>query len=204
MSHSTEIDSKDAWGGGQSPLKVSYGKMMMWFFLVSDALTFGGLLTSYGFIRHKYADVWPKAENVFTHFPFVEQHLPLAYVGLMTFILIMSSVTMVLAVEAGHRNDKRKVIVWMFWTIVGGATFGSYNEDGQTVFTFSVAIDSKYQGRGFGKKLVQDVMGLASGEGYFNVWVVNPNMAKLLESMGFETESSRGWSQNSPHMTYYS
>ncbi|MCD6018012.1 MAG: cytochrome oxidase subunit [Bacteroidetes bacterium] len=95
----------------------------MWFFLVSDALTFGGLLVSYGFIRHKYVDVWPKAENVFTHFPFVEQHLPLAYVGLMTFILIMSSVTMVLAVEAGHRNDKKKVIVWMFWTIVGGATF---------------------------------------------------------------------------------
>ena len=123
MSHSTEIDSKHAWDGGQSPLGVSYGKMMMWFFLISDALTFGGLLTSYGFIRHKYADVWPKAENVFTHFPFVEQHLPLAYVGLMTFILIMSSVTMVLAVEAGHRNDKKKVIVWMFWTIVGGATF---------------------------------------------------------------------------------
>ena len=123
MSHSTEVDSKNAWDGGQSPFGVSYGKMMMWFFLVSDALTFGGLLTSYGFIRHKYADVWPKAENVFTHFPFIEQHLPLAYVGLMTFILIMSSVTMVLAVEAGHRNDRRKVTVWMFWTIVGGATF---------------------------------------------------------------------------------
>jgi len=123
MSHSTEIDSKQAWDGGQSPFRISYGKMMMWFFLISDALTFGGLLVSYGFIRHKYADVWPKAENVFTHFPFIEQHLPLAYVGLMTFILIMSSVTMVLAVEAGHRNDKQKVILWMFWTIVGGATF---------------------------------------------------------------------------------
>jgi cytochrome c oxidase subunit 3 len=123
MSHSTQIDSKHAWDGGQSPFRVSYGKMMMWFFLVSDALTFGGLLVSYGFIRHKYVDVWPKAENVFTHFPFIEQHLPLAYVGLMTFILIMSSVTMVLAVEAGHRNDRRKVTVWMFWTIVGGATF---------------------------------------------------------------------------------
>ncbi len=123
MSQSTEIDSKNAWDGGQSPLGVSYGKMMMWFFLISDALTFGGLLMSYGFIRHKYADVWPKAENVFTHFPFIEQHLPLAYVGLMTFILIMSSVTMVLAVEAGHRNDRKKVTVWMFWTIVGGALF---------------------------------------------------------------------------------
>ncbi|MBL7933576.1 MAG: cytochrome c oxidase subunit 3 [Bacteroidia bacterium] len=123
MAHSVEIDSKEAWSGGRSPFNLSYGKIFMWFFLVSDALTFGGLLVSYGFIRHKYADVWPKAEHVFTHFPFVEQHIPLAYVGLMTFILIMSSVTMVLAVEAGHRMDKRGVTIWMFWTIVGGAAF---------------------------------------------------------------------------------
>ena len=63
MAHSAEIDSKEAWDGGVSPFKLSYGKMFMWFFLVSDALTFGGLLISYGFIRHKYAEVWPKAEN---------------------------------------------------------------------------------------------------------------------------------------------
>ena len=123
MAHSIEIDPKEAWSGGQSPFRLSYGKMFMWFFLVSDALTFGGLLVSYGFIRHKYAEVWPKAEHVFTHFPFVEQHLPLAYVGLMTFILIMSSVTMVLAVEAGHRMNKKGVVLWMFWTIVGGLAF---------------------------------------------------------------------------------
>ncbi len=123
MAHTAEIDSKEAWGGGQSPFKLAYGKLFMWFFLVSDALTFGGLLISYGFIRHKYADVWPKAEHVFTHFPFVQQHIPLAYVGLMTFILIMSSVTMVLAVEAGHRMDRKGVITWMFWTIVGGLAF---------------------------------------------------------------------------------
>jgi cytochrome c oxidase subunit III len=123
MAHTAEVDAKDAWGGGVSPFRLSYGKIFMWFFLVSDALTFGGLLISYGFIRHKYADVWPKAENVFTHFPFIEQHIPLAYVGLMTFILIMSSVTMVLAVEAGHRMDKRGVTIWMFWTIIGGLAF---------------------------------------------------------------------------------
>lgn len=123
MAHTAEIDPKEAWSGGHSPFRLSYGKMMMWFFLVSDALTFGGLLISYGFIRHKYAEVWPKAEHVFTHFPFIHDHVPLAYVGLMTFILIMSSVTMVLAVEAGHRMDRRGVTMWMFWTIVGGATF---------------------------------------------------------------------------------
>jgi cytochrome c oxidase subunit 3 len=49
--------------------------------------------------------------------------LPLVFVGIMTFILIMSSVTMVLAVEAGHRMDQKAVEKWMLWTIVGGVTF---------------------------------------------------------------------------------
>ncbi|MEO6904238.1 MAG: cytochrome c oxidase subunit 3 [Bacteroidia bacterium] len=118
-----ETDSDSAWSGGKSPFRVSYGKMFMWFFLVSDALTFTGLLCAYGFMRHKHPEVWPNPGDVFTHFPGYEGHLPLAYVGLMTLILIMSSVTMVLAVEAGHRNDKRKVIMFMLLTIIGGAMF---------------------------------------------------------------------------------
>lgn len=122
-SHSVAMDDKDAWGGGKSPFAVSYGKMMMWFFLISDALTFGGLLTSYGFMRYKYTDIWADPGKVFTHFPFFHGEIPLAYVGLMTFILIMSSVTMVLAVEAGHRNDKKAVTIWMLLTIVGGLMF---------------------------------------------------------------------------------
>lgn len=123
MGHAIQFDQKTAWNGGQSPFRMSYGKIFMWFFLVSDALTFSGLLCAYGFIRHKYSGVWPVAENVFTHFPFVKQHIPLAYVGLMTFILIMSSVTMVLAVEAGHRNYKKGVVIWLFLTIIGGLMF---------------------------------------------------------------------------------
>lgn len=115
--------AKQDWGGGASPFRVSYGKLMMWFFLVSDALTFSGLLVGYGFMRHKWPDVWPDPGQVFTHFPFIESHQPLLYVGLMTLILIMSSVTMVLAVEAGHRSDKKKVIIWMLFTIIGGLMF---------------------------------------------------------------------------------
>ena len=42
------------WGGGNRPLNASYGKMMMWFFIVSDALTFSGFIVSYGFARFKY------------------------------------------------------------------------------------------------------------------------------------------------------
>ena len=124
MSHTEVVDSKTAWAGNNnSPFGAGYGKLMMWFFLMSDALSFTGFLAAYGFYRHDYADIWPTAENVFTHFPFMHGDHPLLYVALMTFILIMSSVTMVLAVEAGHRMDKKKVIVWMFWTIVGGLIF---------------------------------------------------------------------------------
>ena len=121
----TEVSSKEAWGGGVSPVKTSYGKQMMWFFLVSDALTFGALLTALGFMKHRFADVWPLCENVFYHFPGTHAHLPLIYVALMTFILIVSSVTMVLAVEAGHRKDKKGVAKWLLLTVVGGVFFVS-------------------------------------------------------------------------------
>ncbi len=66
---------------------------------------------------------WPAPELVFNHFPGTHGHLPLMFVSLMTFILIMSSVTMVLAVEAGQRMDKKKVQTFMLWTIVGGLLF---------------------------------------------------------------------------------
>jgi cytochrome c oxidase subunit 3 len=116
-------DNIKAWGGGEKPYNASYGKLMMWFFLVTDALTFSAFLASYGFSRFKYQDVWPKAEEVFTHFPFLHGDHPLLFVALMTFILIMSSVTMVLAVNYGHKMQKNKVILWLSLTIVGGLMF---------------------------------------------------------------------------------
>ncbi len=112
------------WGGGNEPLKVSYGKMMMWFFILSDALTFTGFLASYGFARYKFADSWPIADEVFNHFPFLHGvDAPMYYVALMTFILIFSSVTMVLAVDAGHQMKRAKVTFYMLLTIIGGVIF---------------------------------------------------------------------------------
>lgn len=121
--HAKPINKEELWGGGQSPFSITYGKMMMWYFLVSDALTFGGLLTAYGVIRHGSTDPWPVGEQVFEALPFLTGSYPLMYVALMTFILIISSVTMVLAVEAGHRNDKKGVIKWLGYTIIGGFFF---------------------------------------------------------------------------------
>ena len=112
------------WGGGNEPMNASYGKMMMWFFIVSDALTFSGFLAAYGFSRFKFIETWPLADEVFTHFPFMHGvSAPMYYVALMTFILIFSSVTMVLAVDAGHQMKKTKVAVYMLLTIVGGLIF---------------------------------------------------------------------------------
>ena len=119
---STGTEGK-TWGGGNRPMNASYGKMMMWFFIVSDALTFSGFLAAYGFSRFKFIDSWPIADEVFTHIPFYHEPAPMIYVAFMTFILIMSSVTMVLAVDAGHHLKKNKVILYLFLTIVGGLIF---------------------------------------------------------------------------------
>ena len=112
------------WDGGNEPMGASYGKLMMWFFIVSDALTFSGFLAAYGFSRFKFIETWPLADEVFTHFPFLHGvSAPMYYVALMTFILIFSSVTMVLAVDAGHHLQKSKVAFYMFLTIIGGFIF---------------------------------------------------------------------------------
>lgn len=111
------------WAGGRSPFSVEYGKLMMWFFLLSDAFTFSSLLIAYGALRFS-ATSWPAADKVFQSVPgMYDSGKPLVFVGIMTFILILSSVTMVLAVEAGHRMAKKEVTWWMIATVVGGFMF---------------------------------------------------------------------------------
>ena len=132
------VFDKKTWMGGVEPMKASYGKLMMWFFLISDTFTFSALLVTYGLIRFSYQAYdpalhgdfhfsnlyWPIPEQVYQAVPFLHgMELPLVFVGIMTFILIFSSVTMVLAVEAGHRMDRAAVEKYMLWTILGGLTF---------------------------------------------------------------------------------
>ena len=120
----TVISNEHALDGGPGPLGATYGKMMMWYFILSDALTFSGFLAAYGFSRFKFIETWPIADEVFNHFPFLHGvNAPMYYVALMTFILIFSSVTMVLAVDAGHHMKKSKVAFYMFLTIIGGFIF---------------------------------------------------------------------------------
>lgn len=126
------VDKKALIEGERPMFNASFGKLMMWFFLVSDAFTFSSLLIAYGALRIRSVtdaslQAWANPEKVFTHVPILHElfHIdaPLVFVGIMTFILIVSSVTMVLAVEAGHRKSRKEVSKWVLYTIIGGSTF---------------------------------------------------------------------------------
>jgi cytochrome c oxidase subunit 3 len=85
-------------------------------FIVSDALTFSGFLAAYGFLdlnllKHGH---WPMK---CLHFPFMHGVLPYVLRSINDFYFDFSSVTMVLAVDAGHQMKKDKVVFYMFLTI---------------------------------------------------------------------------------------
>jgi cytochrome c oxidase subunit 3 len=100
------------WTGGVSPFGVSWQKLMMWIFLVSDAILFAGFLAAYGFVRLANG-VWPDQAEVFS----------MAYIGAMTFVLITSSATMASAVGAAHKGDLTTARRWVLLTTVGGLVF---------------------------------------------------------------------------------
>lgn len=116
------------WEGAKAPFKASYGKLMMWYFLLSDAFTFSGFLIAYGALRFS-SPTWPVPDAVFQTAPFGIHNLfpgdkaPLIFVTFMSFLLIISSVTMVRAVQEGHRENKNGVVFWMVLTIIGGLGF---------------------------------------------------------------------------------
>ena len=111
-----------SWEGAEYPFKVGYGKLMIWYFLLSDAFTFAGFLIAYGTLRFSMPS-WPVPDFVFSTFPFLEGHHPLLFVTLMTFVLLFSSFTMIRAVQEGHRENRRGVAIWMGLTILGGLGF---------------------------------------------------------------------------------
>jgi cytochrome c oxidase subunit 3 len=72
---STEVFEKRAWMGGVEPMKVSYGKLMMWFFLISDTFTFSALLVTYGLIRFSFPAYDPAIHGAFNSQTYTGQFL---------------------------------------------------------------------------------------------------------------------------------
>jgi len=97
----------------ESPLTPeSWGKLGMWLFLAGDAMSFGGLIVGYGILRHA-STKWPIPAEV----------LGINLTALMTFVLIVSSVTMVLSLSAIQHGDRAKFNKFMGLTILGGLFF---------------------------------------------------------------------------------
>ncbi len=113
MSDATVEIRSDVWGGGVRPLGVGSRKLGMWLFIVSDSLTFAALLVAYSYLRVATPD-WP---TPFALWPSI------AVATIMTFCLLSSSVTMVLAVAAAHAGRVSDAVKWLLFTIGGGLAF---------------------------------------------------------------------------------
>lgn len=91
---------------------VSNEKMAMWAFLGSECLLFGALISTYLLYRGR-SIVGPYPEDVYD----------IPFTSVSSFVLLMSSLTMVLALSAIQRNDLRRLRVWLLATALLGSTF---------------------------------------------------------------------------------
>ena len=92
--------------------KASPGKIGMWLFLVTDAMSFSGFLMAYGILRATRQ--WPNPSVALGG---------VNLSGFMTFLLICSSVSMVLAIDACKQKNRQGMLNWLLFTIFGGASF---------------------------------------------------------------------------------
>src|ERR687884_2349276 len=104
------------WASDQRAFKkVSWGKAMMWIFLLSDTFIFSCFLLSYMTVRMSTTVPWPNPSEVFALHLF-GHNIPLILIAIMTFVLITSSGTMAMAVNFGYRNDRKETAILMLVT----------------------------------------------------------------------------------------
>jgi cytochrome c oxidase subunit III len=102
-----------AWPPERFMGRASALKLGMWIFLLSDAFSFGGLLITYGVLRAASGRWWPAGEPA----------LGINFTAGLTFLLICSSVTMVMAVAASRAGQRRQTAVYLALTALGGVLF---------------------------------------------------------------------------------
>jgi heme/copper-type cytochrome/quinol oxidase subunit 3 len=100
-------------------------KLGMWAFLGSECLFFGALISTYLLYRGRSVQG-----------PFPDQVYDIPYTSVSSFVLLMSSLTMVLALNAIQRGDHRRLRAWLLATALLGITFV-----GGQVFEFTVFVN---------------------------------------------------------------
>ncbi len=93
-----------------SPYAMPSRKLVMWLFIMSDAVTFAALLFAYGYLRNASPD-WPKPFHSVTN------------ALVMTFILITSSLTMLIGMKKADAGDKKGALLWVYITASLGVVF---------------------------------------------------------------------------------
>ena len=111
------------WSSDQTAFKTAtWGKAMIWVFLLSDTFIFGCFLLAYMTARMSTTEPWPNPSEVFA-LEIFGVNMPLILIAIMTFVLISSSGTMAMAVNYAYRRDRVKTTVLMLLTALFGATF---------------------------------------------------------------------------------
>ena len=119
----TLVTLADDWGSDITTLKgVSWGKAMMWVFLLSDTFIFTCFLVGYMSVRMSTVEPWPNPSEVFALQAFGVS-IPLLLIAIMTIILISSSGTMAMAVNMGYQRRKEAATYLILVTALLGATF---------------------------------------------------------------------------------
>ena len=113
MSSVSVATSSSPWAGGQSPYATNSKKFGMWLFIASDCLTFSALLFAYTYSRVSNPN-WP------TPFHFSPS---IIFSSIMTFCLLSSSLTMVMAVKAMNQGNRKAATGWILGTMAGGGAF---------------------------------------------------------------------------------
>ena len=113
MSEAKAATMDSVWHGGGSPYAIGSKKFGMWLFIISDALTFSALLVAYTYVRLATPE-WPKP------FHFAPS---IVFSSVMTFCLLSSSLTMVMAVHSMNHGNRKATVAWILATIGGGLAF---------------------------------------------------------------------------------
>ncbi|KAF3999560.1 heme-copper oxidase subunit III family protein [Glaciimonas immobilis] len=112
------------WSADRVAFQVSWGKAMMWIFLLSDTFIFSCFLVGYMTVRMSGTTPWPDPSIVFAlHIGGAE--VPLLLIAIMTFVLISSSGTMAMAVNFAYRRERVRAATLMLITAGFGVAFVS-------------------------------------------------------------------------------
>ena len=164
MSHDQAADSHATTTG------IPHRKLLMWTFIGSECMLFGSLIA--GYLAYRGRSVVG---------PYPEDLLNIPFITVTTFVLLMSSLAMVLALSAVQRSQRRATILWLTTTAVLGVIFlgGQYYEFSHFV----------HEGLGLSQNLFSATFFLLTGTHGAHVTV---GVIWLLSLLGMELKGNLG------------